>query len=162
MEKYYEMIARLTADGMRADNPPVGFLGGPRLGTLNGIRMRCKKATLLAQMDGEQLVDFDFKLPYGFLHVEAPELRVFTIVAVTHKLDFWNAWVLNERGVFEDADCEVHLIYKRASGLRKALRGIFPHFEFMVFNPGLFEGPSQPECSGICPRRKTITSTLWP
>lgn len=144
MEKYNEMMARLLADGMDIDNPPIGFLGGPKLATLKGIRMKCKKATLLAQMDGEQLVDFDFRLPYGFLHVEAPELREFSIVSVTHKLDFWNAWILDERGVFEADDYEVHVIYKRASGFKTALRGIFPHFEFMVFNPGLFEDLHNP------------------
>jgi hypothetical protein len=144
MEKYHEMMARLLVAGMQADNLPVGFMGGPRMKTLKGVRMKCTKATLLARMDGEELIDFENKLPYGFLHVEAPELRECTIVAVRHKLDFWNAWVLNERGVFEDDDCEVHLVHKKAGGIKRLFAGILPYFEYMVFSAGLFDDLCNP------------------
>ncbi len=143
MEKYHEMMARLLVAGMHADNLPVGFMGGARMKTLKGIRMKCTKPTLFARMEGDALIDFESKLPYGFLHVEAPELRESTIVAVRHKLDFWNAWILNERGVFGDS--EVHVIYKRATGFKKLLAGMFPQFEYLVFNPGLFDDICNPE-----------------
>ena len=145
MSKLPEMMARLIAVGMNADNPPIGMMGGANLRTLKGIRMKCTKATFFARMEGEQIIDFERLLPYGFLHVEAPELRENTLVAIKHQLDFFNAWILNDRKLFDNPECEIHVTYKQASGLKTILRSIFPQFEYAVFNRGLFDDICNPE-----------------
>lgn len=88
MSKQDEMMARLVIEGMKADNLPVGMRGAAKMQSLEGIRMKCNKMTLFARMEGRHLIDFERFLPYGFLHVEAPELREHTIVSVRHKLIF--------------------------------------------------------------------------
>jgi hypothetical protein len=77
------------------------------------------------------------------LHVEAPELREHTIVSIQHKLDFRNAWKLREPLLF--TDCDLHVVYKRASGVKTMFRGFLPHLEFMVFPIGVFEEICDPE-----------------
>lgn len=145
MTKLEEMTVRLIKEGMKADNLPVGFMDGAKLKTLKGIRMKCAKMTLFARMEGEQLVDFEKYLPYGFLHVEAPELRENTIVAVRHKLDFYNAWILEQKGLLDDEECEVHLTYRLAPGFKRIFGGFLPQFEYMVFSRGTFDFLCSPQ-----------------
>ncbi len=139
VSKYHEMIGLLLVAGMHADNPPIGFTGGKPLGVLKGIRMKCTKVTFLAQMEDDFIVEFDSKLPFGFLHVEAPELKEHSIVAIRHKLDFQNAWELQRLGIFREPTREVHVRYKPQTGLKKLLWLVLPYLEFMVYEASVFE-----------------------
>lgn len=56
MDRYHETMARLLVAGMRADNLPLGFQGGAKMRTLNGVRMKCTKATLFAHMEGDAIL----------------------------------------------------------------------------------------------------------
>jgi hypothetical protein len=139
ISKYDEMMGRLLVAGMHADNPPIGLIGGEGLRVLRGIRMKCTKATFLAQMQDGFLIEFEPKLPFGFLHVEAPQLPVNSIVAIRHKLDFQNAWELQRLGVFREPTREVHVRYKTQKGLKKLLWSFLPYLELTVFEAGIFE-----------------------
>ncbi|MEK6405521.1 MAG: hypothetical protein AABN34_01015 [Acidobacteriota bacterium] len=145
MFKQDEMMVRLIIEGMKGDNFPVGMMGGAKMESLEGIRMRCNKMTLFARMEGDELIDFERFLPYGFLHVDAPELREHTIVSIRHKLDFRNAWIFQESRLFDEPACEVHVTYKRAGGGKTLFRGILPHIEYMVFYKGVFNDICVPE-----------------
>lgn len=138
MEKLAEMIGLLAKNGLDPDNPPIGFAGGADYPILKGIRMLCRKVTLLANIDGDELVEFDRHLPYGFLHVEAPDIKSNTIISLINKVDFYNAWVLNNMGVFDDDGYEVHICYKPATGLKGLMPKMWPQFEYMVFLYGMF------------------------
>lgn len=53
------MIVRLTDAGMSGDSPPIGFMGGPDFPFLEGVQMVGEKFIPLAEMDGEELIEFD-------------------------------------------------------------------------------------------------------
>ena len=98
MEKLAEMIARLLADGVDP-NRLIGFVPGPDLPVLEGHSMHCSGVTLLAEIKGDRIVEFDKHLPYAFLHVEATTLPR-SAVAVINKGDFKNVWTIHESGWF--------------------------------------------------------------
>ena len=88
MERLAEMLARLSEDGADLNNPLVGYTGGPDIPSLEGHTMRCLGTTLLAQMEGGNINEFDVHLPYAFLHVESKTFEGRLAAAVINKIDF--------------------------------------------------------------------------
>ncbi len=135
MERLPEMLKRLEADGADLDNPPIGFIGGPDLPYLKGKEMHCTGVTCLAQLQGDKIVEFDKHLPYGFLHIGGDDLPSNSTTAIINKLDFKNAWTINEKGWFEDDEYMVFLAYKPASGLLRFISKALPTYEFSIVGP---------------------------
>ncbi len=137
MERLGEMIVRLSDDGFRMESPIIGFAGGPDLPYLKGKVLRCFRATLLAKLDNEnEILEFDPNLPYGFLHIEGSDLPPKCVVALIHKLDFINAWRINDMNWFEEDTFDVMVRYRTAGGFR----GLFgtktwPMFEYTTVSP---------------------------
>ena len=129
MERLAEMIARL---GSHNGNPMVGFMSDKKYTSIKGIKLRCTDVTLLAQMNGDSVIEFDKYLPYGFLHVEAPELPPCN-VALIHKIDFRNAWEIKEKGGFDERKASVGVEFKpwKKVSFFSPL-GLFPMFEFLL------------------------------
>lgn len=139
IEAVTEVIAALVKSGMDINNPPIGFVGGEDYHVLKGMPLRLTKTTFMAQIVNGEIIDFNKNLPFGFLHVESPEVKPKTIIALRHKLDFSNAWLLEERGALKDEEFEVHVRYKPAKGLKGLFGVIFPMFEYLILREGSLE-----------------------
>jgi len=133
MEKLAEMIAILARNGLDSNNPPIGFAGGPDLPFLKGKEMRCRKVTLLAGLEDDKIIEFDKHLPYGFLHIDGPDLKPNTIAAIINKIDFKNAWEIDRNGWFDNEDYGVFVEYKEGGGLMRFMPKMFPLYKFEIF-----------------------------
>ncbi|MFN0277852.1 MAG: hypothetical protein ACKVRN_04535 [Pyrinomonadaceae bacterium] len=139
MVRLAEMIARLSEDGADLNNPLVGYTGGPDIPFLDGHTMHCSRATLLAQMDGENIIEFDTHLPYAFLHVESKTFEGRLAAAVINKIDFRNVWTISQNGWFDNGGYSVYVDYKPIAPkflgfMKKAL----PLYQFSILRP---QGP---------------------
>ncbi len=133
MERLPEMLARLSEDGADLDNPLVGFAGGPDIPFLDGHRMHCVGATLLAQMNGENIVEFDSHLPYAFLHVESNTFEGRLAAAIINKIDFRNAWMIRQNGWFDNGDYSVYVDYKpTVPKFLRFMKKALPLYQFSI------------------------------
>ncbi len=136
MERLEEMIARLSDDGADLNNPLVGYAGGPDIPFLESHTMHCSRATLLARIDGNNLVEFDPHLPYAFLHVESKTFEGKLAAAVINKIDFQNAWTITQNGWFDSDDYSVYVDYKpTVPKFLGFMKKAFPVYQFSILRP---------------------------
>jgi hypothetical protein len=117
---------------------------------MKDIYLKVVKCTPFASVKNGTVVGPPMPNPYALLGVEmtmlgdSPDAYV---MAVTHKLDFYNLWLLLERGILENDETELLVMYKPVKGIKKIVPSIFPSLAFMVYPSGTFDGLRSPyEC----------------
>jgi hypothetical protein len=83
-----------------------------------GIPLRYVSHSFFARIDNGNLIAPPPPSPYANILVEAPELLGEGVIQVSHKVDFYNLWILNERGLLENDVLETIIKHKPPAGLR--------------------------------------------
>ena len=110
-----------------------------------GISMRYVSHIFLAKMQNDELIAPPPPNPYATIVVEAPELPNTSVIQVSHKIDFYNLWILNEQGILDNEDVEVIIRHKSPAGVKKFIAAILPHLEYSVYYRGYLEALHNPE-----------------
>ncbi len=110
-----------------------------------GISMRYVSHIFLAKIENDELIAQPPPSPYATIFVEAPELPNMPFIQVSHKIDFYNLWILNEQGILDNEDVEVIIRHKSPTGMKKLMAAILPHLEYSVFYRGYLEALHNPE-----------------
>jgi len=112
---------------------------------ISGIPLRYVSHTFFARIENDDLIAPPPPSPYANIVVEAPELPSHALIHVADKVDFYNLWVLNEKGLLEDDVLETIIKHKPPAGIKKLMAAILPHLEYSVFNRGYLEAIHDPE-----------------
>jgi hypothetical protein len=112
---------------------------------LIGIPMRYISHIFLAKIENGELISQPPPSPYATVFIEAPELPNASIIQISHKIDFYNLWLLNEKGILDNEDVEVIIKHKPPTGMKKLMAAIFPHLEYSVFYRGYLDALYDPE-----------------
>jgi hypothetical protein len=112
---------------------------------ITGIPLRYVSHIFFARIENDNVIAPPPPDPYANIFVEAPELAGDTLIQVSHKLDFYNLWILNEKGLLEDDEVEIIIKHKRPTGMKKLMAAILPHLEYSVFNRGYLEAIHDPK-----------------
>ena len=102
---------------------------------MKNIPVRYVEHEFLA-MIGEELVAPPPPLPYAYINVKAPELPDIVTVPVSHKVDFWNLWVLDSEGVLTDEKTELIIRKVSPKGLKRLAGAILPSLDYSVYFNG--------------------------
>ncbi len=112
---------------------------------LAGIPLRYVSHTFFARMENDDLIAPPPPSPYANIVVEAPELQGEAAILVSHKVDFYNLWILNEKGLLENDELEIIIKHKPPAGIKKLMAAILPRLEYSVFEGGYWEAIHDPE-----------------
>jgi hypothetical protein len=110
-----------------------------------GIPMRYISHTFFARIENDHLIAPLPPNSYANILVEAPELPNTAIIQVSHKLDFYNLWILIEKEILHDENVELIIKHKPPSGIKKLMAAILPHLEYSVFYRGYLEAIHDPQ-----------------
>jgi hypothetical protein len=72
-----------------------------------GIPLRYVSHTFFARMENGDLIAPPPPSPYANIVVEAPELPGEAVLKVSHKMDFYNLWILHEKELLEEDGVEI-------------------------------------------------------
>jgi hypothetical protein len=90
--------------------------------------------------------------PYSVVLVESPELTTQLTLNVDQKIDFYNLWLMTDRGMHEILEWEILIRYKPATGLKSLLTKMWPKLEYLVFTRGHLEKMLVGEADDTYPR----------
>lgn len=112
---------------------------------ITGIPMRYVSHIFLAKIENDELIAQPPPSPYATVFVEAMELPNVPFIQISHKIDFYNLWILNEQGMLNNEYVEVIIKHKPPDGMKKLMAAILPHLEYSVFYRGYLEALHDPE-----------------
>ena len=110
-----------------------------------GTPLRYVSHIFFARIENGDLIAPPPPDPYANIFVEAPELPSDAVIRVSHKLDFYNLWILDEKGLLENDEVEIIIKHKPPTGMKKLMAAILPRWEYSVFNRGYLEAIHDPE-----------------
>jgi hypothetical protein len=110
-----------------------------------GIPLRYVSHTFYARMENGDLIAPPPPSPYANIVVEAPELPGEAVLKVSHKMDFYNLWILHEKELLEEDGVEIIIKHKPPAGIKKVMAAILPRLEYSVFRRGYWEAIHDPE-----------------
>ena len=124
---------------------------------IKGVCFRVTNCTVFSKVINDEVVGPPTPSPYALLTVEmlmdygAGLTTDPYLMPVAHKLDFYNLWLMTERGILESDDHELMVIYKPVTGIKSLVSSVYPTLAFMVFPAGQFMSMPSPFDPGMEP-----------
>lgn len=106
---------------------------------LVGVPMRYVSHNFFAKIENDDLVAPPPPSSYANIIVETPKLPKGGLIQVSHKIDFYNLWILAEKELLIDEGFEIIIKHKPPTGIKKLMASILPHLEYSVFNRGYLD-----------------------
>ena len=92
-----------------------------------------------AEVVNDEIIPPPIPHPYGVLIVESPKLTEQLAINIDHKIDFYNFWLLVDKGLHDIPEWEVLIRYKPVKGLKGLVKKMWPKLEYLVFTRGQLE-----------------------
>ncbi len=105
---------------------------------IENIPVRYIEHEFLARMEDEELIAPPPPFPYAYINVESPNLPDIVTVPVSHKIDFYNLWILKENS-FLDGAFDVVIRRRKPDGIKRAFSAIMPSLEYSIYYMSYFD-----------------------
>lgn len=111
---------------------------------IKNIWVRYVEHEFLARIEGEEFIAPPPPFPYAYINAESPDLSDIVTIPVSHKIDFYNLWVMKENLLLEGA-FDVVIRRRKPHGIKAIFSAIMPSLEYSIYPLGYFEDLHDPK-----------------